>query len=523
MPLDAGGVMQSSNWPTPGSPEELADFESLQAQMTAMYTALAKDSRTPQTVVVVPSLSMDPRELAKITGAPHYEERMLVNLMLLRQPRTRMIYVTSTMLDPTIVDYYLALLPGVPHAHARRRLTLLHCGDGSPLSLTQKLIARPRLLRRIRTAIRGERWAHLVCFNSTPWERTLAVRLGLPLHSVDPQLNYLGSKSGCREIFRDAGVNLPFGFENLRTDREIATALAEIKRRDPAARKGVVKLNEGFSGEGNALFRFTDLDGSLTVATLTEQILERLPAGLQCEAPQENWDSFIEKYGEMGGIVESFVEGEDKMSPSAQCRVNAVHQPMVISTHDQVLGGPSGQVFLGCTFPAADDYRLDIQASGMKVAEELARRGVIGRFGIDYVSVRKDDGWEHFAIEVNLRKGGTTHPFLTLKFLTAGRYEHDDGLFYAPSGKPKYYYATDTLQSDRYKGLLPEDLVDIAVYNELHFHGPSERGVVFHLIGALSEFGKLGIVSIGDNLQQARFLYKQTMQVLDQETGTRTP
>jgi hypothetical protein len=135
------------------------------------------------------------------------------------------------------------------------------------------------------------------------------------------------------------------------------------------------------------------------------------------------------------------------------------------------------------------------------------------------MSVRNPTGWTHKAIEVNLRKGGTTHPFLTLKFLTAGSLNLEDGLFYAPSGRPKFYFATDTLQEERYKGLLPEDLVDIVVYHGLHFHGPTERGVVFHLIGALSEFGKLGIVAIGDNLTQARFLYKRTLQVLDDEVG----
>jgi hypothetical protein len=146
---------------------------------------------------------------------------------------------------------------------------------------------------------------------------------------------------------------------------------------------------------------------------------------------------------------------------------------------------------------------------------------VIGRFGIDFVSVREGNAWTHHAIEVNLRKGGTTHPFLTLKFLTSGSYNVEDGMFYAPSGRPKYYFSTDTIHSDRYIGLRPEDLIDIAVYHGMHFHAPTERGVVFHLIGALSEFGKLGLVAIGDNPQQARFLYKQALQVLDEETGAR--
>ncbi len=506
-------------WPAPGSPEEIRAFHELQERVPALFHALGSDPRTPQAVLIVPSLSLDPRELRKVSGVIHYEERMLVNLMLLRQPRTKLIYVTSQQLHPTVVDYYLALLPGVPSSHARKRLVLLDCADGSSeRCLTEKILERPRLLERLRLELGDVSRAHMVCFNSSPFERTLAVRLGIPLNSVDPQLNFLGTKSGCREVFREAGVEMPFGFERLSTPDDIAGALVEVYRHDPTASRAVVKLNEGFSGEGNAIFRYEGLDPS--DPGLARAILDRLP-DLRFEAPDERWESFAAKYQEMGGVVEAFVEGAHKTSPSAQCRVNPIGEPQVISTHDQVLGGPSGQVFLGCTFPAAPAYRLDIQDSAAKVAAVLARHGVIGRFGIDYVSVKTDAGWKHSAIEINLRKGGTTHPFLTLKFLTAGEFHPGDGLFYSPSGRPKYYFATDTIQERRYRGLMPDDLIDIAVYHGLHFHGPTERGVVFHLIGALSEYGKVGVVAIGDNLQQARFLYKQTLQVLDQETGVR--
>jgi hypothetical protein len=507
-------------WPEPGSPAELAAYARLQGGVTELYRKLATYPRTPQTVVVVPSLSLDPRELSKIAGVWHYEERMLVNLMLLRQPRTKVIYVTSARLDPVIVDYYLAMLPGIPYSHGRERLVLLDCNDASDRALTEKVLARPRMLQRIRDEIDDPSAAHIVCFNSSKFERSLAVRLGIPLHSVDPALYDLGTKSGCREVFRDAGILFPMGFERLGSHREIAECLARIKKARPDARRAVVKLNDGFSGEGNALFYFEDLEASSSEAALTDAIYDRLPTGLRFEAPMEHWESFIGKYIEMQGVVEEFVEGERKESPSAQCRVNALGLPQVISTHDQVLGGPSGQVFLGCRFPAKDDYRMEIQASAANVAAVLAERGVIGRFAIDYVSVPKPEGgYEHYAIEVNLRKGGTTHPFLTLKFLTDGYYDQESGLFYSQSGRAKYYFASDTLQSEKYVGLRPEDLIDISVYHGLHFHGPTERGVVFHLIGALSQYGKLGVVAIGDNLKQAEFLYEQTLQVLAEETG----
>lgn len=499
-----------------GSPEEIAAFAQLQSRLPDLFGKVTTRRTQEQTVVVVPSLSLDPEELAKVKGVHHYEERMLYMLMLLRRPRTRVIFVTSQQLDPIVVDYFLHLLTGVPSSHARERLILLHCSDASKQPLTAKVLARPRLIERIRAAIPDASLAHLVCFNSSGFERSLAVQLGIPLYANDPSLAHYGTKSGCRKIFRDAGILFPDGFEDLRDGEDIVGALAALRERDPRRRRAVVKLNDGFSGEGNALFYFDGAD-DLRGHDLRSWIRDRLPA-LRFEAPGETWDRYHGKFKEMQGVVEAFVEGDEKCSPSSQNRVNAQGRAMAISTHDQVLGGPSGQVFLGCTFPAADEYRLQIQDAGLHVAEVLASKGVIGRFATDFVSVKENGEWKHHAIEVNLRKGGTTHPFLTLRFLTDGSYNVDDGLFYSQTGRPKYYYASDSLQSDAYQGLGPADLVDLAVVNELHFHSSSERGVVFHLIGALSEFGKLGLVCIGDNWQQARFLYRKTKDTLDQVT-----
>ncbi|MGC6511011.1 MAG: peptide ligase PGM1-related protein [Myxococcota bacterium] len=503
-------------YPVPGSPQELTQFEQLQGKLPELFKMVSQDNRMRHTIVVVPSLSMDPRELQKISGVHHYEERMLYMLMLLKEAQTRVILVTSQALSPTVIDYYLHLLKGVPTYHARRRLQLFDCADASPMPLSLKILRRPRLLERIKDAIGDRNRAHLVCFNSTDFERTLAVRLGIPLYANDPAINHLGTKSGCREVFRAAGVLFPDGFENLQDEDDIAESLNALYVNNPEIRRAVVKLNHGFSGEGNALFYFDGIDAADSIER-KKQIKSQLPQ-LKFEAPMENWESFHSKFKDMKGVVEMFVEGQNKESPSSQCRVNAIGKPMSISTHDQVLGGPSGQVFLGCTFPAAPVYRLDVQNAGLSVAQELASRGVIGRFATDFVSVPTDDGgWNHYAIEVNLRKGGTTHPFLTLRFLTDGSYNVETGEFLTQGNKPKCYFASDTIQDDRYIGLLPEDLIDISVYHDLHFDSATERGTAFHLMGALSEFGKLGMVCIGDNLQQANFLYHKSKSVLQSE------
>ena len=150
--------------------------------------------------MVVPSLTLDAGEMGKIAGIPFYEERLLFLLMRLRNPRARVVYVTSQPVHPMVLEYYLQLLTGIPASHARSRLTLLCAHDSSPQPLTQKILDRPRLLQRIRDSVGDPAQAYLTVFNSTPLERTLAVRLGIPMNALDPRLKGWGSKSGSRRV-----------------------------------------------------------------------------------------------------------------------------------------------------------------------------------------------------------------------------------------------------------------------------------------------------------------------------------
>ena len=85
-----------------------------------------------ESVVVVPSVTLDPAVPGAGSLTQAFEERLLFLLLLLRQPRLRMIYVTSMPIKPSIIEYYLALLPGVIPSHAMARLNLLSVGDSSP-------------------------------------------------------------------------------------------------------------------------------------------------------------------------------------------------------------------------------------------------------------------------------------------------------------------------------------------------------------------------------------------------------
>lgn len=493
---------------------ERAAFKKLQDGFAGQFERVFSDPLHPRTVIVLPSLTLDQNVLSQISGVHHYEERMLCLLLLLRFPNARLIYLSSQPIVDEIIDYYLHLLPGVPHRHASKRLVLLSSHDASPRPLTQKILERPRLMRRVRELVGDPTSAHMVCFNVSALERQLAVELGVPIYGCDPDLLPIGSKSGGRKLFAEHGIRIPDGLENLRDAADVSSALAELKARRPAMRKAVVKLNEGFSGEGNAIFRFED--DANDCKGLSAWVADRLP-GLGFEARNMDWETYSAKISEMGAIVEEFLEGEDKRSPSCQYRVDPLGRLELISTHDQVLGGTGGQVFLGCSFPADPAYFAGLQAEGHKAASALRDKGVLGRFSVDFVTLRSGTEWQHFAIEVNLRKGGTTHPFTMLQFLTDGKYDAKRGAYFTPDGRTRSYFATDNLESPRYSGLTPEDLIDFSVSSGLHFHGATQRGVVFHLIGALSEFGKLGAICIGENPAEAQSLYQELVSRLDRE------
>ena len=183
------------------------------------------------------------------------------------------------------------------------------------------------------------------------------------------------------------------------------------------------------------------------------------------------------------------------------------------------MGGESGQQFIGALFPCNEAYRKEITAYAKTIAEELKTKGVLGRFSIDFISVKQNDQWKHFAIEINLRKGGTTHPYLLLQFLTSGHYHEESGLFETQNNEHRYYFASDNLQNDAYKGLTPLDLIDIAMFHGLQFDAASEKGIMFHMIGALSQYGKMGIICIGGSQEEAYSYYQKAIEVLDAETG----
>ncbi len=498
----------------------LAQFDQLQQKLPRLWAYIGRSDpggpvlQEPNTVVVLPSHTVGVK--LDIASQQAYEERMLFMIFLLRQPHIRLVFLSSLPVAQDVVDYYLDILPSVTIHNARRRLFMVSPQDASERPLVTKLLDRPHLIAHIRSLIPDLDKAHLVPFMTTDLERDFAVRLGIPMYAADPRYTAFGTKSGCRRIFAEEGVSHPLGVENISSQEELVVAICAMRRQKPAIRRVVVKHNEGVSGYGNAQLDLTTLPapGSPEEAGAVRASF----SSLRYELPEIKLDWFMRELQKNGGIVEELITGEPLFSPSVQMRISPLGSVQVLSTHDQLLGGPSGQVYLGARFPANPAYGPLITREAQKIGERFAREGVVGRFAIDFIVVQDEAGGYHpYAIEVNLRKGGTTHPFLTLQYLTDGRYNPDTGLFYTARGQVKYYLATDSLKSPAYRQFTPSDLFDIVSHHRLHFDHTSQTGVVLHMMSAVGAAGRLGFTAIANSAEEAEAMYAEFGQILDRE------
>ncbi|MEY2476336.1 MAG: hypothetical protein QOG87_1651 [Actinomycetota bacterium] len=465
----------------------MASYQELQRAFVDRLGGASVSDLENGTIVVIPSATFALSELQKIVGIARYEERLLCMLLWLRRPGLRMVYVTSLPVDQAVLEYYLGFLPDPDDAG--RRLTMLTLDDPDPEALAPKLVRRPDVLDALAASAGPADQAYLLPFNVTEHERVLSERVQLPVYGPTPEAAALGSKTGSRRIARQAGVAVLPGEEDLRSVADLDAAVERL--RGAGAVAAVAKLNNGFSGQGNAILDLQAGGGSV----------------LGCPtvfcAGEEAWPSFSAKMQAEGAIVEELVRRAGTVSPSVQMRIAPNGAVEVVSTHDQILGGPENQVYLGCRFPASADYRLVIQEQAVWVAEALAAEGVMGSFGIDFIV--PPDG-EVYLSEINLRMGGTTHPFWMTRLATQGTYDADTGEL-VTNGQGRCYVASDNLKSATLLGRSPADIIIEVRRRGWAFDPERGAGVTVHLLGALPEHGKMGVTCIAPTMDEADALF----------------
>jgi hypothetical protein len=465
-------------------------FEELQRGLGPAVAANIPGSAVPHVCVALPSFSVGESLLSHYADRiPALEHRYLVaSLMLHRIESCELVFLSCVAPGDEVLDYYVSLVPAAQQASMRRRLRIVEVPDHSARSIAAKLLDRPDLLDRLRASFDG-RPAFIEPWNVTVDEVEVAERLGAPINGTSPDLWHVGFKSAGRKLFSAAGVPVPVGREDVRTVDDVVAAVEHIRERRPACAGVVVKHDNSGAGDGNVVL---DIRGDVRAA------VEGLPSWYLADLA-------------LGGVVEERISGTRFTSPSVQVDIRPDGEPVVLATHEQVLGGDDAQVYTGCRFPAEPAYAAELAEHGRAVGRSLAALGAVGRFALDFAAA--DD--EVFALEVNLRKGGTTHPYVPLRHLVGGRYDAERGCWSAAAdGSPRWYRSTDNLVDDAWIGLSPTEVIGAVEGAGLGFDHRTGTGVVLHMLSCLAIDGRFGVTAIGRSDEESAVLYDATAEAV---------
>jgi hypothetical protein len=367
--------------------------------------------------------------------------------------------------------------------------------------LAEKLLDRGDIIDRLRGHV-GDRPAIVESWNVGPAEEALSVALGIPVNGTGTSHSHLASKSNGRRLLGAAGVQVPEGTEDVTSPADVVAAIRRLVQLRPSVREVVVKLDDSVAGDGNV---------RVPVSTVADAVDHRATSAVSRLLPP--WYVHTLR---RGGIVEELIEGAEFRSPSAQAAIAPDGKVTVIGTHEQRLGGANGQVFEGATFPADPEYAAQLGRHAHDVGVQLARNGAVGRFAVDFVATRgsADATWELHGLEINLRKGGTTHTLGLVRLLRGGRYNAEQGQYLDANGRPVCYAATDNLVDPSWVGRSADEVRQRISDTGLNYNLSAGTGVVFHLLDCLKVDGRLGYTALADHADAAAELESRTVTAL---------
>jgi hypothetical protein len=485
--------------------EQEAAYLAIEPKLAAALQANRPESTTEHVSIALPSYSVSETILSHYGDRiPSLEHRYLASLLMpSRIPTVSIVYLSTRRPEQAAIDYYPGLLSPERRALTEGRYRLVEWNDGTPRSVAARLVHRPDLIADLRAHI-GDRPALIEPWNVTENEVALAVALGVPINGTRPELRSIGFKGEGRRLFAEAGVPTPLGREDIRTTDDVVAAILEIRAENPDAPGVVIKHDDSGAGDGNAVIDLAPLAAADDPIAWVRERVDALP----------DW---YRRDLELGGIVEERIIGARFTSPSAQADVLPSGEVRVLATHEQVLGGPDDQVYLGCRFPADPAYAAVLADHARAIGQRLAARGALGRFGVDFVAA--DDGsgrWTINAIEVNLRKGGTTHPYTTLRNLVPGRYDTTGGSWIVEGDdSTRHYSATDNLIDPAWHGLPVVDVIEAVRDAGIGFDHRTGTGVVLHMLSGLAIDGRLGLTAIERTRESADALQEATRRAID--------
>lgn len=459
--------------------------------------------------VIVPSMSFDKKLLDGIEGIEHYELRSFWEILRVKRKNTFVTFISSEPVSLDIWNHFIEVF-NLSEEEVSRIFFIKCPRVNNELSLSKNLLMNKRCIEQIKKSFKSEN-VLLEAFVSTEGEQNLASALGIPTWYGHPQMNYFHTKSGNRFLV-GSEVLMPKGIADLYSKESVLKALIQIKNQDPECSAFMVKLNFGVSGQGNMKVIINENNWNDLGESKKRLIAERSFLNGDLFNNSMSVASFEERIVEEGAVVEQFVRGELVDSPSAQVMVTPDGVEL-ISTHRQILDS-FGQKFIGGEYPCDQSYVEKISEMALLIGKKLKKFKVYGVSSVDFLLSRINGKVECFVIELNIRKGGTTHPFMLSNFAIDLEGKFKKGLLLSKNNTHYVYRSNDNFYPCKITAPKVSDLMIKSKKASILFNKKVKKGVIFHLLNAYTDFGKVGYTVLAPTKSEVLDYEKTLNQVL---------
>tara|TARA_B100000925_G_scaffold289712_1_gene273221 strand:+ start:1858 stop:3381 length:1524 start_codon:yes stop_codon:yes gene_type:complete len=460
----------------------------LNNELTCFLNAFKRGEKVQY--IIAPSMSFDRKLLQGIEGIEHYELRSFWEILRVKRKNTYVTFVSSEDVSEVLFNHFVEVFN--LSSEEISRVSFVKCPRvKGELSLSKNLLMNQSCILDIKESLQTNN-VILEAFVRTEDERLLAKALGVPTWHNHPQMDYFHTKSGNRFIVGD-DAQMPVGFSDLYSRESVIKALIKLRNKS-VCDSFMVKLNYGVSGQGNM---------KVTIDKESWDSLSDLDKKLAAEKSFINGDlfnkslsleSFEQRIIEEGVVVEEFVKGRIIDSPSAQVMVTP-ERVELISTHKQILDS-HGQKFIGGEYPCAHSYRSEVSEVAIQIGKKLKNLNVFGVTSIDYLISESNGEMKCFVIELNLRKGGTTHPFMLSNFALQNEGSFREGGLIDKNNVSYSYRSNDNFYPCKEFVSDTSDIINRAKRASILFSRKKSKGVIFHLLNGFSDSGKVGYTVI---------------------------
>ncbi|XP_062922233.1 IQ motif-containing protein H [Mobula hypostoma] len=556
----------------------LENFRSRAKHLAANWNHIKASRRT---IIHIPSLGYAQWLRSTVPDIDTQQNLQMGRLCDIRDDNIDVIYICPLWIGEEVTQYYMNLLGlqeavrlGKPEVmvdmtdrlkvitpEATRHFPTHH------LCLATHLKYSPQAIQRIKNLIEGKA-AYIVGGLLHQDDLAVADMLNVPILGPEPEVAHLYStKSGSKRIFASVSVPVPPGEYDIYNLQQMHEVLIQLILENLEIKRWLFKMDTEFGGRGTAYFDVSHLPCyhqtlkefrkvGLSVWLKRRWIQEpseikmakELPGVLAEHARPVNqeifptWEKFLKMFLCQGGVVEAYPPSNSVTNLTVDMLIEPTGEISMVSCGDQIHSRSPLECW-GTTVPQCSVDPGNLHSMCVKIAEACKCRGVLGFFSIDLVTFIHPYTMEQqvWATDLDLAYSDQLAMTQLMLFISNGKLTCASNSFEVPP-RPKekkgrlhrqevakevemqtqlpfmkrYGVLSTQLKHANLSMVHYSVLFKIFKAHGIGFDIKEKQGTVF-ILHEGNKRDRLGMVTIGEDLQGALLTFARNLSVIHQE------